>query len=197
MAGGEKAELLATAEKVISEDVIPASSACMTFFTKNTCPAPAAAWAPVNCRTANAFTGPRSRNTHRGMTPQEIHDIGLEQVARIRSEMDDIISELGFEGDFAAFLEFLRTDPQFYAKTPKELLAHASYYAKKIDGRLPMLFGHLPRQPYGVAPVPAESGAFLYGWPLLWRRTRCAPRWLLLGEHLCPGKQASYTPFRP
>jgi uncharacterized protein (DUF885 family) len=67
---------------------------------------------------------------------------------------------LGFEGDFAAFLEFLRTDPQFYARTPKELLAFASYYAKKIDGRLPMLFGHLPRQPYGVAPVPADIAPF-------------------------------------
>ena len=66
--------------------------------------------------------------------------------------MQDIIQDVGFEGDFPEFLAFLRTDPQFYAETPKELLAHASYYAKKIDGRLPMLFGRLPRQPYGVAP---------------------------------------------
>ena len=65
-----------------------------------------------------------------------------------------------FEGDFAAFLDSRRTDPQFYAKSPKELLAHASYYAKKIDGRLPMLFGHLPRQPYGVAPVPEEIAPY-------------------------------------
>ena len=94
------------------------------------------------------------------MTAQQIHDLGLEQVARIRSEMQAIIDELEFEGDFAAFIEFLRTDPQFYAKTPKELLAHASYYAKKIDGRLPMIIGHHPRQPYGVAPVPEEIAPF-------------------------------------
>ena len=94
------------------------------------------------------------------MTPDEIHAIGQEQVTRIRGEMEDIIREVGFEGDFSDFLEFLRTDPQFYAKTPKELLSHASYYAKKIDGRLPMLFGHLPRQPYGVAPVPDELAPF-------------------------------------
>ena len=71
--------------------------------------------------------------------------------------MDAIIEQVGFEGDFKAFITYLRSDPQFYAKTPKELLAHASYYAKKIDGRLPMLIGHLPRQPYGVAPVPEQS----------------------------------------
>ena len=94
------------------------------------------------------------------MTPQEIHQVGLGQVARIRVEMEEIIREVGFEGDFAAFLEFLRTDPQFYAKTPKELLSFASYYAKKIDGRMPSMFGHLPRQPYGVGPVPEEVAPF-------------------------------------
>ena len=94
------------------------------------------------------------------MTPREIHDLGLEQVARIRGEMQDIIEQVGFDGDFAAFLAFLRSDSRFYAKTPKELLAHASYYAKKIDGRLPLLFGRLPRQPYGVAPVPEEIAPF-------------------------------------
>jgi len=94
------------------------------------------------------------------MTAEEIHRIGTEQVARIRQEMEAIIAELEFEGSFADFLQFLRTDPQFYASTPKELLAHASYYAKKIDGRLPMLIGHMPRQPYGVAPVPEDIAPF-------------------------------------
>jgi uncharacterized protein (DUF885 family) len=77
--------------------------------------------------------------------------------------MDAIIQQLEFTGDFPAFLEFLRTDEQFYARSPKELLAFASYYAKKIDGRLPMLFGHLPRQPYGVAPVPDDIAPFYTG----------------------------------
>jgi len=77
--------------------------------------------------------------------------------------MEAIIRDLKFDGDLAAFIQFLRTDPQFYAKTPHELLAEASYFAKKIDGRLPMLFGKLPRQPYGVAPVPDSIAPFFTG----------------------------------
>jgi uncharacterized protein (DUF885 family) len=89
------------------------------------------------------------------ISAEEVHAIGLKEVARIRSAMEAIIEEVGFEGDFAAFLKFLRTDPQFYAKTEKELLMTANYLAKKIDGRLPSIFGKLPRQPYGVEAVPA------------------------------------------
>jgi len=97
------------------------------------------------------------------MTAEEIHQLGLSEVARIRAEMETIIKELEFDGDFAAFIQFLRTDPQFYAKTPHELLAEASYIAKKVDGRLPQLFGKLPRQPYGIAPVPDDIAPFYTG----------------------------------
>ena len=88
------------------------------------------------------------------VTPDEVHQIGLAEVTRIRREMDDVIEEVGFEGDFAAFLTFLRTDPQFYAESAEELLKEASFIAKKMDGMLPSLFKTLPRQPYRVAPVP-------------------------------------------
>jgi uncharacterized protein (DUF885 family) len=88
------------------------------------------------------------------LTPQEVHDIGLAEVARIRGEMEAIIEELEFAGDFSEFLEFLRTDPQFFAETPEELLKEASYLAKKMDGQLPKFFKTLPRLPYGVEPVP-------------------------------------------
>ncbi|ARA93531.1 hypothetical protein AWN76_010425 [Rhodothermaceae bacterium RA] len=88
------------------------------------------------------------------LTPEEIHRIGLEEVARIRAEMEAVIEQVGFEGDFAAFLRFLRTDPRFYAETPEALLKEAAYIAKRMDGRLPALFGTLPRLPYGIAPVP-------------------------------------------
>ncbi len=94
------------------------------------------------------------------MSAAEIHAIGLAEVQRIRSEMQDIIDEVGFEGDFSAFIEFLRTDPQFYATSAHQLLAEASYFAKKADGRLPQLFNRLPRQPYGVAPVPEDIAPF-------------------------------------
>lgn len=161
VSGGDKAKLLATAERVISGDVIPAFRSLDEFFNKEYIP---------GARTSLGATDlPGGKRYYQAqiqlyatvdMSPEEIHNIGREQVARIRSEMEAIIREVEFEGDFAEFLEFLRTDPQFYAKTPKELLSHASYYAKKIDGRLPMLFGHLPRQPYGVAPVPDELAPF-------------------------------------
>lgn len=88
------------------------------------------------------------------ITPEEIHQIGLVEVERIRGEMTAIIDEVGFAGDFAAFLDFLRTDPRFFADSPEELLKEASYLAKKMDGKLPSLFKTLPRLPYGVEPVP-------------------------------------------
>lgn len=89
------------------------------------------------------------------MTSDEIFELGQKEVARIRADMEAVIEEVGFEGDFAAFLKFLRTDEQFYAKTPKELLMHASYLSKRIDGKLPEYFNTLPSLPYGVEPVPA------------------------------------------
>ncbi len=89
-------------------------------------------------------------------TAESIHERGLQEVARIRKEMDTIIEEVAFEGTFGEFLTFLRTDPQFYATTPEQLLKQAAWIAKKTDGRLPAFFGKLPRQPYSVEPVPAE-----------------------------------------
>ncbi len=68
--------------------------------------------------------------------------------------MDGVIAEVGFEGSFEEFLEFLRTDPRFYAETPEELLKEASWIAKRMDAKLPALFKTLPRLPYGVEPVP-------------------------------------------
>ena len=88
-------------------------------------------------------------------TADDIHEIGLKEVARIKSEMNKIIADLKFEGTFADFFQFLRTDEQFYAKTPKELLMFARDIAKRIDAELPKFFKTLPRKPYGVVPVPA------------------------------------------
>ena len=90
------------------------------------------------------------------MTPQQVHDIGLKEVARIRAEMQQVIDKTGFKGSFADFVQFLRTDPQFYVNTPEQLLKEAAYLSKKIDAQLPKLFKTLPRTPYGVEPVPAE-----------------------------------------
>lgn len=86
----------------------------------------------------------------------EIHETGLREVARIRGEMEALIDEAGFDGDLGEFAEFLRTDDRFYADTPEELLREAAYIAKRIDHKMPGFFGTLPRQSYGIVPVPDE-----------------------------------------
>ena len=89
-------------------------------------------------------------------TADDIHQIGLSEVARIKAEMHKIIEELNFDGSFEDFLKFLRTDEQFYPKTAKELLMFARDIAKRIDAELPKYFKTLPRKPYGVVPVPED-----------------------------------------
>jgi len=115
--------------------------------------------------TLGAYALPRGREyyaqqireyTSLDLTPEEIHKIGLAEVERISGEMNAVIKQVGFQGDFAAFLQFLRTDPRFYAKTPDELLSRAAWIAKRMDGKLPSLFKTLPRLPYTVEPVPAD-----------------------------------------
>lgn len=96
------------------------------------------------------------RETTTQMTPDEIHQLGLSEVARIRGLMEKTIAETGFKGSFAEFLQMLRTDARFYAKSPEELLEKASEIAKRSDDQLPRLFGTLPRLSYGVRPVPAD-----------------------------------------
>ena len=98
----------------------------------------------------------RRYTTIPGLGAREIHRIGLEEVKRIRAEMEAIIDEVDFPGDFQAFTEYLRTDPRFYATSADDLLKEAAWVAKRIDHRLPGFFGHLPRQPYGIVPVPDE-----------------------------------------
>ncbi|MGH6998429.1 MAG: DUF885 domain-containing protein, partial [Phenylobacterium sp.] len=90
------------------------------------------------------------------LTPDQIHQNGLAEVARIRREMDGVIAETGFKGDFAAFQSYLRGDPQFYVTSREALLEKASEIAKRIDDQLPAWFGTLPRLTYGVRPVPAD-----------------------------------------
>lgn len=101
-------------------------------------------------------------------TPEAVHARGLAEVERIRAEMDRVIEEAAFDGDFDEFLHFLRTDDRFYADTPRELLMHASYIAKRADDQMPRFFGKLPRLSYGVRPVPEHMApAYTTGryWP--------------------------------
>lgn len=89
------------------------------------------------------------------VTPQAVHQTGLDEVARIDGEMQAAIRRAKFDGTFAQFVEMLRTDPRFYAQSPEQLLKEVSLVLKKMDGQLPSLFGTLPRMPYGIREVPA------------------------------------------
>ena len=99
-------------------------------------------------------------HTTTSLTPDEIHEIGLVEVAKIRAEMEKIIEQVGWEGDFNSFLQYLRTDPRFYFETGEELLQAYRAMSKEIDAYMPTLFNKLPRAPYGVIPIPMESAPF-------------------------------------
>lgn len=96
------------------------------------------------------------------LSAEEIHQIGLQEVARIRAEMDDIIKSVGFEGSFKEFIAFLRNDPQFYTGTELDMLEKASYIARKMAAQLPKWFGLLPRNTFDIKPSP-DGGAYYVG----------------------------------
>jgi uncharacterized protein (DUF885 family) len=130
-----------------------------TFFTQEYVPNAKTDIAAKNWPNGEAFYSNRTKHyTTTDLNAKDIHEIGLQEVARIRAEMQGIVDSLiekgEFSGDINAFIEFLRTDPRFYAKTPDELIQYASYVSKKMDAKLPQLFYKMPRTPYGVAPVP-------------------------------------------
>jgi len=141
--------------EILKSKVIPAYQHYYQFFTQEYFPNARKTIGVSETPNGNAFYENRVKHyTTTDMTAKEIHQLGLNEVKRIRQEMAEIIIKTGFKGSFAEFTHFLRTDPQFYAKTPLELLKEAAYIAKQMDAKLPSLFKHLPRTPYGVAPVP-------------------------------------------
>lgn len=150
--------LKAGAETAVAEKALPAIARFADFYETTYKPA---------CRQAigaSAFPDGRAYYDHRArlftttpMTADEIHALGLKEVARIRKEMDATIKAAKFDGGFKAFQDFLRTDPQFYAKTPLDLMEKNALVAKKIDGELPKLFGRLPRMPYTLKEIPADT----------------------------------------
>jgi len=142
---------------VVRDRIQPQQQKFADFMAKSYLPAtrPKLAWrsTPNGENTYRFFV---RRETTTQMSPDEIHRLGLSEVARIRGLMEKTIVETGFKGSFADFLQMLRTDPRFYAKTPEDLMEKASEIAKRSDDQLPRLFGTLPRLPYGVRPVPAD-----------------------------------------
>lgn len=151
----EKDSLLKAAKKVMLEDVIPSFQSVKIFFEKE--------YYPNTRKTIGVSETPNGKAYYQSridyyttleLSPEQIHQKGLEEVGRIKAKMEAIVREVNFKGSLKEFIEFLRSDPQFYAKTPEELLKHARNIAKKLDEQLPRYFKTLPRKPYGVAPVP-------------------------------------------
>jgi len=141
--------------EILETKVIPAYQSYYHFFTQEYFPNARKTIGVSETPNGNAFYQNRAKHyTTTDMTPEQIHKLGLSEVKRIRKEMAEIIIKTGFKGSFTEFTHFLRSDPQFYAKTPLALIKEASYIAKQMDAKLPALFKHLPRTPYGVAPVP-------------------------------------------
>ena len=151
----QKDSLLGAARAAIESKVIPSFKRIKSFFESEYLPSTRKTIGVSETPNGNAYYQNRIRYyTTLDLTADEIHQNGLEEVARIKNEMRKIIDELEFKGSFSDFLTFLRTDPQFYAKTPEELLMIARDMAKRADAQLPRFFKTLPRKPYGVAPVP-------------------------------------------
>ncbi len=150
-----KEAIIGKARAVIQETVIPAYRSFQKFFTKEYLPAcydQVGAWQMPNGGEAYAFYA--RQHTTTDLTPEQIHRIGLDEVARIHGEMETLKKQVGFQGDLPAFFQFLRTDPQFFCQTREDLLDTYKVQAKTTDALLPKLFKVLPRNPYGVEPIP-------------------------------------------
>jgi len=154
---GDRERLRQTGRKAVMEGAVVGYREFLDFFRNEYLPHARTTLGASELPNGRAYYAQQIREyTTLDLTPEQIHKIGLSEVERISGEMDAVMKEVGFKGDFPAFLVFLRTDPRFYAKTPEELLMRASRIAKRIDGKLPSLFKTLPRLPYTVEPVPAD-----------------------------------------
>ncbi len=144
------------AKQAITENVVPGYREFLTFMEKEYVPAARGSIGASALPDGRAYYRHRVRwFTTLDITPEEVHKTGLAEVKRIRAEMKEVIKKTEFKGDFDEFLEFLRTDPRFYAETPEELMKEVALILKKMDGQLPLLFKTLPRAPYGIREVPA------------------------------------------
>lgn len=154
----ERERLSTAARAAIGEVVIPAFRRLDQFFAHDFLPKLRKSDGIWDTTDGGAYYQNRIRyHTTTSLTADEIHEIGLKEVARIRGEMDKLIAQVGFKGSFQDFVTYLRTDPKFYYKTSEELFQAYLAVSKKIDPELVKLFGKLPRMPYGVRPIPMTS----------------------------------------
>jgi uncharacterized protein (DUF885 family) len=157
----EQAQLRADAVKTIREIVQPAYGELLAFMRREYLPHLRTTIAAQDLPDGKAFYRAKIREfTTVDMDPAAIHALGEAEVARLHGEMLAVMKETGFKGDFPSFLKFLRTDPQFYAKTPDELLMHAAMIAKDFDGKAAQYFGLLPRSRFAIKPVPEDMAPY-------------------------------------
>jgi uncharacterized protein (DUF885 family) len=161
IAEADQRRLTETARKVIAEQVIPAFRDLKQFYESTYLPA-AAGHKGLGVSNlpggADLYQALIANSTTTTLTAREIHDIGLKEVARIRSEMEAVIARTGFKGTRAEFTRFLHDSPQFYYDKPEDMLAGYRDIAKRADAELPKLFAELPRLPYGIRPMPVYEG---------------------------------------
>lgn len=150
-------EVVQHALPIVEEEILPAYQRLIRFLEDTYLPQTRESIGASELPDGKAYYEQRVRFfTTLDISPEEVFEIGQQEVSRIKAEMEEIIKELNFQGSFADFLAFLRTDPQFYAKTPEELLQIAAWKSKRAEAFLPRYFGKIPRMPFTVEPVPAS-----------------------------------------
>ncbi|WP_303827928.1 DUF885 domain-containing protein [Asticcacaulis taihuensis] len=160
----KQAELRKAAADAITKSVLPAHKTLLKFMREEYIPGAAKSIAAYDLPNGKAFYQSQVREYATvDMTPEQIHQIGLDEVAKIKAEMLAIKDQVGFKGDLPAFNDFLRTDPQFYVTTPQALLDRAAWTAKEFDGKASQYFGRLPRSRFGIIPVPDDIAPFYTG----------------------------------
>jgi uncharacterized protein (DUF885 family) len=157
----EQSRLRTEGVEAIRRSVIPAHVELLKFIQTEYIPGARTNLAAESLPDGKAYYQSKIlENTTTHLSPGQIHQIGLEELAKIHREMVETMKQAGFKGDFPAFLHFLRTDPRFYAKTPQELLMQAAFIAKEFDGKASQYFGYLPRMRFAILPVPAAEAPF-------------------------------------
>ena len=157
----EQEALRRDGKTAIEQAVLPAYRKLLAFYRTEYLPKARTTIAARDLPDGDAYYRANVREyTTLGLSPEEIHQMGLKEVARIDAEMRKTMRDSGFKGSFEEFLKFLKTDPQFYAKTPDELMGVSSYVAKRVDNVIGDYFGLLPRRRHGIVPVPDALAPF-------------------------------------
>lgn len=160
ISAAERERLAKEAARLLDSAVLPAFRRFGEYLQRQYLPAARATIARTALPDGKDWYASDVRQyTTTAMTPEQIHKVGVEEVARIRAAMQEVMRDVKFAGDFPAFVKFLRTDPQFYFTKPEDLLTAYRDICKRIDPELPRLFGRLPRMQYGVKPVEAFRAA--------------------------------------